>query len=338
LPKQDANGMPANSFALPATLRPTVPGAVEPPSGAHIGKLATLVVSQAPWDGSGSASDKSSLVLGPLVRKEKGYEAHPLSIGETGTFPVSLQGNLGGQPLFGIGVGSLQVQEFSDLVFRGRFQGTVCRLKDMKSKTDCQRPVPVSGDIVKAFAGSRLPGHYLRIEDTPGVALYRRLAEQNMGMVARYNPASPSTNAGNASGAGSQGGSTGALSDCTCTCEERETANEAAERLKARRKAGEDIAIGEIMGLTLCVSQCQREYMVCEMEKAERERVAAKQSRAESPNACDCGCAGMEDLKREMANTQARFQSGQPFSLQAMERFGKCMNACQTEYAACLMR
>jgi len=338
LPKQDSNGQPANSFALPASLRPALPAAPAPPSAEYIGKLSTLVVTQGAWDGSGTGADTTTLVLTPVVRNGENYDPHPLSIGETGGVTVGLQGNLGGQPLVGVGVGTLQVAEFTDLVFRGRFQGTVCRSANMKPNVGCGSPLPVAGDIVKAFAGSRLPGYYMRIEDTPGVALYRQATEQGMSTFTSYTPGSPTVGSGSAPQPGNSNGTTHSLSDCACTCEERDTTNEAAEQLKARREAGEEVSVGEIMGLTRCASRCQREYMVCEMQKTERERAAAKKSASEAPANCDCGCDGLDRIQRESAALQAQVQAGQAMPLQALEQLGRCMSVCQGEYARCLTR
>jgi len=64
------------------------------------------------------------------------------------------------------------------------------------------------------------------------------------------------------------GSSTGDMLDsCACTCEERESTLRKAEDLKARKEAGEEISGNAFMALMKCTSDCQTEYMICEMEK-----------------------------------------------------------------------
>lgn len=85
-----------------------------------------------------------------------------------------------GEPLVALGPGSMTVDEFNDLVFRASYSGSMCRVTELKPKTDCPNPVAVRGRIVKAFAGSGLPGQHMKIERTHGTEMYRKANEAGM--------------------------------------------------------------------------------------------------------------------------------------------------------------
>ena len=246
LPKQDNSGNRANSYSLPEQFRPNLPS---PPLPAEFvsGKLSVLVVSQQLWEGDNSVSDTSSVAMFPARQTgENKYEPYPLSIGETGSFPITMTAALAGEALGTIGPGSLEVEEFTDLVFRGRFSGTLCRLSEIDPDKPCPNPIPVSGQIVKAFAGTRLPGYYMTIERTAGTEMYRKAAEQ--GLAEWSSSSSESAAASGSSGPGEPGSSGSSINDCSCSCEERTEAVRQGEDLKARIEAGEDVAAGAIMG------------------------------------------------------------------------------------------
>ena len=114
---------------------------------------------------------------------------------------------MAGEPLGALNPGSLVVEEFSDLVFRARYSGTLCRLKEMDPKKPCPNPIPVNGQIVKAFAGTRLPGNHMAIERTEGTEMYRKANEQGLAewSTTTSDPeksGDESTDSGDSSGAG----------------------------------------------------------------------------------------------------------------------------------------
>jgi hypothetical protein len=246
-----------------------------------------------------------------------------------------MMGSLAGEALGALAPGSLEVEEFSDLAFRASYNGTLCRLKEMDPEKECPNPIPVSGQIVKAFAGTRLPGRHMVIERTPGTEMYRKANEQGLAEWSTRSSAAGSSGSGPPS-PGSSGSSGGAIQDCACTCEEREATIRLGEELKSRLEAGEDIAAGEIMGLGRCNTACQREYMVCEMEKNEKEKEARKASHSAIPTGeCDCSCTALKNLESQTTELLGRFQSGDQSAMQEMQKLGQCMSACQVELMAC---
>ena len=340
LPKQDAMGRPANSYTLPSMLRPDVPAPVMAVPPEALGKLSTLTVYVESWEGRLTREEQASLVLTPVAQSGEGYDARPLQPGDTGAFEVGLHGNLGGVALVGTGLGSLQVQEFTDLAFRATYSGSLCRITDVRPKQTCARPIPVSGEIVKGFPGSRLIGHYMQIEDTPGARIYREAAERFMSGYAQdlaEEPDPAATESGQADPSGSTGGQ---VADCDCSCDERDATLREAEALKARVDAGEDVGMASLTALTRCSDDCRREYMICEME-ADRAAAAADAERAgpaSDPAACDCSCAGLQDLERRSRNLQEAVNSGREMDAGALEQLGTCLNTCISEYSACRMR
>lgn len=329
LPKQDERGMPANSYALPESLRPGMP--VAPPGSMGLavpGRLGQLVVSQ---------EESARVVLFPGRLQSKGkYQPYALSVGETGEFPMSMTANLGGEPAVSTDMGSMAVEEFTDLVFRARYSGTLCRVREMKPNKPCPNPVPVSGRIVKAFAGSRLPGRHMKIERTPGTEMYRKANEAGMATwsTAITRPATPGTGP---SAPGPSTGIGGPIGDCACTCEEHEATNQTAQEMKQREAAGEELEAGSVMGLMRCASTCQREYMICEMEKNRREK-EARETRPESTTEedCDCSCVALRNLESDTAGLLGQLQSGDQSAMDEMNRLGQCMSVCQDSLMRCM--
>jgi len=337
LPKQDAAGQPAVSFAVPGQLRHSLPPPPPVPAD-YAGMLATLTVYSQDWDDDPAAVAAPSLVLTPLERKGERYEARPLVVGDSGDFPAGLEGNLNGQVLLGVGVGSLRVEEFTDLVFRASYSGTLCRITDLKPETGCQRPVSMSGDIVKAFAGTRLPGYYMRVTDTPGVRLYREAAESALAGFGVDEPAGAGGVGGGRPAGGGSKGAGGHVGECACTCEERERDLASAADLRARADAGADVGAAEILGLSRCITPCQREYMLCELAKKEAEETADPEPAAAEAAACDCSCEGLKRAESLVASLQQQMQAGGAMPIEAMTQIGECMSVCQTAYMRCGMR
>jgi len=332
LPKQDERGMPANSYSLPESLRPSIP--VTPPGsiGQATGKLGQLVVSQ---------GQAASVVLVPGKLSVNGkLEPQPLNVGDTGEFPMGiLSGSLNGEPLVALGPGSLVVEEFTDLVFRASYSGTMCRLKElMGKKMECPNPIPISGQIVKAFVGTRLPGRHMKIERTPGTEMYRKANEKGMAAWST-GIAAPSTPGAGTSASGSSTSSGGSIPDCACSCEEREAIEMAGREMKRREAAGEKLEVSDIMGLNRCTSTCQREYMICAMEQGDRERAVKKEKRkrelAESAKDCDCSCAALRGLESKTATIMGQLQSGDQAAMDEMRKMGACMSVCQDSLMRC---
>ena len=301
------------------------------------GKLSSIHVGQMLWEGDSSVSDVSGLAMFPA--RETGnnkYEAYPLSIGETGSFPVSMTGGIADDVLIGTGLGTLVVDEFTDLVFRASYNGTLCRLKEWKpNKEYCPNPIPVSGKIIKAFAGTRLPGNNMVIERTVGTEMYRKAAERALSewSSSSSDPEAPG------SGPTTPGTSSGErlTLECACTCEERANTVLRGEDIKTRHEAGEDTSAGEVMGLMRCASACQREYMICAMEESEQEK-AAEAARTEiNPDDCDCSCTALNDLQSRTAELVQGLQSGNPSAMDEMQKLGQCMSVCQNEFMSCSM-
>ena len=342
LPKQDKHGMPANSFALPAILRPQAPPPPPTPDSAQalIGKLSSVMVSSRTW-GGGSSTDVIVLVLHPAERKKDEYELRPLSIGEIGSFPVIVEGSLDNEPLIAQDVGSINIEEFTDLVLRARFQLNLCRLSDMKPKQGCSRPLPFSGEIVKAFAGTRLPGYHMRIEDTPGMQMYRKTNEQAMQQGSISQPSQTTdTSPGNDAGVASSG-TKEQLQTCTCTCEEQGETNRQAQALRARAAAGEEVTISQIMGTTRCSASCQREYMICLMDRHAAEKKAeqaARDSTQASTENCDCSCEQMAATNSRAKELEKQLMAGGTLSIEAMKSLTRCAAVCQPQHMTCLKK
>jgi hypothetical protein len=337
LPKQDESGRPANSFALPANLRPQFPA---PPAGyatAVAGKLSVIMVSSGSWDG-GSLGDEAVFSFSPAEMENNKLKPRPLRIGETGNFPLMAVGNLEGEPVVGISAGSLDVEEFTDLVLRARYQATLCRVSDLKPNRECPKPFQVSGQVVKGFAGSSLPGNHMQIEDTPGMKMYRKANEQAMQQWSFDTSEPPPSEDDETGPPGSSSTTGGQMETCACTCEEREANNQRGQELKERSEDGEDIDVGAIMNLSRCSSVCQREYMICEFEKNEAEKAAARAKKeTEVPADCDCSCEGLNNIESIGTDLQAQLAAGQTPPMDELMKIGQCMSVCQDEFSQCLM-
>jgi hypothetical protein len=344
LPKQDSSGRRVNSFSKPDQFQPPVSVPANAPPQAQ-GKLSYFVVGQVVGK---EGSPVSVVDLFPLRSRDvQGKpEPYPLSVGETGEFPLHVTGSLNGELIVGTGPGSLQVHEFTDLVFRAHFSATVCRVRDMavekgQQRDDpCRNPVPLSGDIVKAFAGSRLPGNLMVTERTEGTEIYRKANEQ--GMAEWFSPPeeSPGTKKPGApasTGVGSSSG--GTLSDCACTCEEFAQTKQLAEDFKAREAAGEEVSAGAIMGLMRCSQPCQSEYMMCTLaedrKKKAREKAEKAAREAKLAGECDCSCSALAALQTRSEELLKSFEAGASPDMAEMQRLGRCVAVCQNEMMSC---
>jgi hypothetical protein len=142
---------------------------------------------------------------------------------------------------------------------------------------------------------------------------------------------------GGSSTPGNSTGSGGSLSNCSCTCDERENTIRQAEELKARKEAGENIAGTAFMDLMNCASACQSEYMICELEKNRIEKEARHARNKEVPEtSCDCSCAGLEAMEGRNQSLLERFQAGDQSALEEMVQLGQCIPVCQNEVMNCM--
>lgn len=344
LPKQDVSGKRVNSFSKPDQFQmPFSLPSIAPPQAQ--GKLSYFVVGQS---AANADSPASAVELFPLryTGSDGKTEAYPLSVGETGEFPVHVVGSLNGEPIVSLGPGSLNVLEFTDLMFRARFSANVCRHSDLaiekgaQRDKPCRNPVPLSGDIVKAFAGSRLPGNYMVTERTEGTEIYRKANEQ--GMAEWFSqPAKPGggQDTGTPVPPGSGSSSGGNLPACTCTCEERAGIQEQADDLKARRAAGEEISGGDFMGLMSCTRQCQSEYLVCAVAEGEEKKARKKAERTAQEEKlageCDCSCDALDAMQSRSEELLNGMQAGIPIDLTELQQMGVCAGVCQQAMFSC---
>jgi hypothetical protein len=343
LPKRDASGKPVNSYSKPNRFQPQLPVPPEaalPPEAE--GKLSSILVGEL----AGGGLVASSVMLLPAKENSRGeLESYALSVGETGTFPLMISASVNGEAASSLAGSELEVEEFTDLALRARYRGTLCRHPDLvlsrpgqEVENPCRNPFPVSGEIVKAFAGSRLPGRYMVTERTDGTEMYRKANEQSL---AEWSMPAPgeSGNGGDASDSAGSGGSSAALEDCACTCEERSQTLQQAEELKARQAAGEDVAAGALMGLMRCQSQCQSQYMLCVMEddRARKAQEAVEQAARERQlqNECDCSCEALNALQARTEELLNAYQAGNTAALSEVQQIGSCMGACQGALMAC---
>jgi len=274
-------------------------------------------------------------------------EIHPLVVGETGSFPLIITASINGEPAGSVAVNELVVEEFTDLALRARYRGTLCRNRDLvlsrpgqPAQEPCRNPFPVSGEVVKAFAGSRLPGRYMVTEWTEGTEMYRKANERAMAEWSMPAPGGSDSGPGpgvpDPGGSGSNGS---ALEDCACTCEERSATLQQAQNLKARRAAGEDVPAGAVMGLMRCQSQCQSQYMLCVMEEDEASEAqeAAEQAARERElqNDCDCSCEALKALQGRTEELLRTYQAGNAAALVEMQQIGNCMGVCQGAMMTC---
>jgi hypothetical protein len=346
LPKRDASGKPVNSYSKPDQFQPqlTVPPEAALPPEVE-GKLSSILIGEM----AGGGVVASSVLLLPAKENGRGeLELHPLSVGETGAFPLVITASVNGEPAGSVDVNELVVEEFTDLALRARYRGTLCRNRDLipsgpgqAVENSCRNPFPVTGEIVKAFAGSRLPGRYMVTERTDGTEMYRKANERGL---AEWSSAAPGDRgsdpeAGASDPAGS-GGSGAALEDCTCTCEERAATLQQGEELKARKAAGEDVSAGTLMGLMRCQSQCQSRYLLCVMEddRARKAQETAGQAARDrqSQNECDCSCESLSTLQGRTEELLKAYQAGNAAALDEVQQIGSCMGVCQGALMACV--
>jgi hypothetical protein len=340
LPKQDAVGKRVNSYSKPDQFQPTIPMPAALPQQIQ-GKLGTIMVGTTA-ENAGSARNGVMLLPGKENSKGK-VEPYALSVGETGSFPILVHASLDGEPVFGVEGGMLNVEEFNDLVFKARYSGTLCRLKDLiveqeSSEERCRNPFSMNGEIVKAFAGTRLAGQYMVTERTEGTEMYRKAGEQGMAQWSTPTTESAdSENSGAPPGSGQSSG--GQVPDCACTCEERNEMLSQGEAIAARHDAGEEVEAGALMGLMRCHDQCRPEYMSCVMEedrKKKAEEEAEKAARElEQAKECDCSCTALNELQGRTEELLKAMQAGSPTAMDEMQRLGSCMSVCQSAMMSC---
>jgi hypothetical protein len=156
---------------------------------------------------------------------------------------------------------------------------------------------------------------------------------------ASLSPGRSGDGPGGDSGSGASAG--GGLEACACTCDELAATDAAGEAYKARMAAGEQPSMSEIGHLSRCVPVCQREYMVCRMEQADREKEARELAREEARKAagpCDCSCEALAEFDARAKELQSRFEAGGAVSDQALQELVRCAQECQSQHLACRMQ
>ena len=340
LPKKDASGRPVGSFSKPDSLQPPFsPPAMVPPE--MQGRLGQLTVS-IPASGDSTAVTVLPAKAGPDGK----LEAYPLVVGDTGRFPAIINAFVDDEMAVSLGDASIEVMEFSDLVLRARYQGTLCRTRDLVPsrpgqpvENPCRNPFPVGGETTKGFVGSRLPGNFMVVERTEGTEIYRKAAER--GMAAWMESGAPDESGDPGPGdPGSPGSSgSGTLGECQCTCEERETNLLRAEELTAREAAGETITAGEIMGLMRCEAPCRSQYFSCEMEAQQelqaQRAIEAEARREELNDGCDCSCDTLRGYESRLESLLNDMAAGKPGAQAELQKAGQCMEVCMGAMMQC---
>lgn len=344
LPKRDKAGRVVNSYSKPDRFQSPIAASTPAPAQVE-GKLAYFTTATS----ADNAESQTAIILLPARENAQGkLEGYPLSVGEIGTYSLLIQADIDTEPAVSLPGASLLVEEFTDLVFRASYSGMLCRHRDLipsrpsqPAEKPCRDPFPVSGQIVKAFAGTRLPGRYMVVERTAGTEMYRKTTERGVDEWQEQTLSDGETDPG-ASPPGEPSGNGGTLGDCACTCEERAEAERLGENLKRRSEAGEDVSAGAIMGLMRCSTPCRAEYAQCviaedrERKVREAEEAArAEQERKES-SSCDCSCEGLRAMQGQTESILREMESGSPTARDELHQLGICMGVCQAELMRCI--
>ena len=183
---------------------------------------------------------------------------------------------------------------------------------------------------------------------TPGMQVYidrhsKRLPMvlsgewQNPGSTVTGQPTSQSPG-GSGTGQGPAAGSSGTsstVSDCNCSCEEYRELTAAGEA--AGRGEGDEITNKLVGRMMSCVTQCQTEYMICQLDMDESEAAARVNERQQtSVSECDCSCAGLRSLESRLAGLGNKLQSGDMAAMGEMQKLGECMSVCQAGFSGCM--
>ena len=184
---------------------------------------------------------------------------------------------------------------------------------------------------------------------TPGMQVYidrhsKRLPMvlsgewKNRGSTVTGQPTSHSpsrSGTGQAPAAGS-GETPSTVTDCNCSCEEYKELAEAGEAVG--RGEGDEITNKLAGRMMNCVSQCQTEYMICQLDMDESEAAARANERQQtSVSECDCSCAGLRSLESRLASLGNKLQSGDLAAMGEMQKLGDCMSVCQGGFSDCML-
>jgi hypothetical protein len=140
---------------------------------------------------------------------------------------------------------------------------------------------------------------------------------------------------------GSSSGTGSSLEPCACTCDELAATEAAGEEYKARMAAGQEPTMSEVSNFGRCVSQCQREYLICRMEESDREKEAEEKAREEARQAaepCDCSCDALAGFDAQVRKFQDQFANGGAVPNDALGELVRCAEECQSEHLACRMQ
>ena len=183
---------------------------------------------------------------------------------------------------------------------------------------------------------------------TPGMQVYIDRHSKRLPMVLSgewQNPGStvtgqPTSHSPGGSGAGQgaapgSGGTSSTVSDCNCSCEEYRELTAAGEA--AGRGEGDETTNKLVGRMMSCVSQCQTEYMICQLDMDESEAAARVNERQQtSVSECDCSCAGLSSLESRLAGLGSKLQSGDMAAMGEMQKLGECMSVCQAGFSGCM--
>jgi len=344
VPKQDTAGSLVNSFSKPDRFQAPLTVSTAVPAQAE-GKLTFFSTATS----ADNADSQTAVVLFPARENAQGkLEAHPLSVGETGTYSLLIEADIDTEPAVSLPGSSLVVEEFTDLVFRARYSGTLCLHRDLipgrpgqPAENPCRNPFPVSGEVVKAFAGSRLPGRYMVTERTRGTEMYRKAGERG---VEEWQDGMPGEGASDPVASPPRGstGTGGAIGECNCTCEERAETERVGMEMKRRMEAGEEVVPGAVMGLMRCNSPCRAEYAVCAIQEdkarkaQEKEQAARAREALKDGDACDCSCEGIRAMQGQTEAIMQAMEAGSPTAMGDLQRLGECVSACNEELSKCI--
>jgi hypothetical protein len=151
--------------------------------------------------------------------------------------------------------------------------------------------------------------------------------------------ATSSSSDGNDTGTGTSSSSGGALDSCACSCEELAGFENRSEEAK---KVGDNDATMALAGkMMACVSQCQREYMICRVEADEAEKQKQALLRKQEADArvknCDCSCQALDDTTSRVQELQKQVAAGGSISNEEIAQLVQCASTCQQEMLACAM-
>jgi hypothetical protein len=224
-------------------------------------------------------------------------------------------------------------------------------LKQCEQDNGCPVVDHVKADVSMAFGWRQFNSTAPTDIRTPGIQRYINTMPNSLEEALQFgaNTALPDTDfseprpdpddPGDPGSSSEDSGTGGALPPCACTCEEHAANEAAAEEFKARIAAGEEPDMAEIAGFSRCPNACQREYMICIMEKDQENRAANEARREDrremAAEDCDCSCAAMDEFQQKAKRLGEQFSDGITVSQEEIIRLTVCAQKCQPQHMAC---